>query len=90
VVEFPWGRASDPAGVALSPWRSFGLLRGLCYLVYENAIDVHREDGLKTRIGSFCAGVATYSRWSERRLPQTEYLAGNPSENSCPVRWGRL
>jgi len=41
-------------------------------------------------IGLFCAGVATYSRWSERRLPQIELLAGNPSENLCPVRGCRL
>ena len=41
-------------------------------------------------IGWFRVGVATYSRWSERHLPQIELLAGNPSENLCPVRGGQL
>jgi len=34
--------------------------------------------------------VSTYSRWSERHLPQIKLLAGNPSENLCPVRGGQL
>jgi len=38
----------------------------------------------------FRAGVSTYSRWSERHLPRIELLAGNPSENLCPVRRGQL
>ena len=41
-------------------------------------------------IGLFFAGVATYSWWSERGLPEIELLASNPSENPCPVRGGRL
>ena len=41
-------------------------------------------------IGWFRVGVATYSQWSERHLPQIELLAGNPSENLCPVRGGQL
>ena len=36
-------------------------------------------------IGWFLVEVATYSQWSERHLPQIELLAGNPSENLCPV-----
>jgi len=48
------------------------------------------EDELKAGIGLFRIGVTTYSRWSERHLPQIEFLAGNPSENPCPVRGGRL
>ena len=44
----------------------------------------------KTSIGWFHVGVATYSWWSERHLPQIELLAGNPSENLCPVRGGQL
>jgi len=41
-------------------------------------------------IGLFRVGVATYSRWSERHLSPIEFLAGNPSENLCPVRGGQL
>jgi len=41
-------------------------------------------------IGRFRVEVATYPRWSERHLPQIELLAGNPSENLCPVRGGQL
>jgi len=48
------------------------------------------EGELKALIGLFRTGVTTYSRWSERHLPQIEFLAGNPSENPCPVRGGRL
>ena len=48
------------------------------------------EGELKASIGLFRAGVATYSQWSERHPPQIELLAGNPSENPCPVRGGRL
>jgi len=48
------------------------------------------EGEQKALIGLFHAGVTTYSRWSERHLPQIELLAGNPSENPCPVRGDRL
>jgi len=41
-------------------------------------------------IGWFHIGVGTYSQRSERHLPQIELLAGNPSENLCPVRGGQL
>ena len=48
------------------------------------------EDELEASIGWFHVGVASYSRWSERHLPQIELLTGNPSENLCPVRGGQL
>ena len=44
------------------------------------------EGELKALTGLFHTGVTTYSRWSERHLPEIEFLAGNPSENPCPVR----
>jgi hypothetical protein len=43
------------------------------------------EGESEASIGRFRVGVTTYSRWSERHLPQIELLAGNPSENLCPV-----
>ena len=48
------------------------------------------EEELEASIGWFCVGVVTYSRRSERHLPQMELLSGNPSENLCPVRGGQL
>jgi len=48
------------------------------------------EGGPKALVSRFRVGVATYSRWSERHLPQIELLAGNPSEDLCPVRGGKL
>jgi len=87
VVEFPWGRTSDPAGVAPEPSEVF--LTPL-RVILPNLQKRSRYPSWKALIGLFQAGVATYSRWSERRLPQIELLAGNPSENPCPVRGGRL
>ena len=49
-----------------------------------------KEEGLEASIGWFRVGVVTYSRRSERHLPQVELLSGNPSENLCPVRGGQL
>jgi len=40
------------------------------------------EGGLDALISWFHVGVVTYS--------QVELLAGNPSENLCPVRGGQL
>ena len=40
--------------------------------------------------GRFHIVVVTYSRWSERHLPQVELQSGGPSENLCPVRGGLL
>jgi len=48
------------------------------------------EGELKAWIGLFHTRVTTYSRWSECHLPQIEFLAGNPSENPCPVRGCQL
>ena len=81
------GRASDPTGVApesleesLVPSRA----------VLPNLRKRSRCQTWKVLIGLFHSGVSTYSRWSERHLPQIELLAGNPSENLCPVRGGQL
>jgi len=85
MVGFPWGRASDPAGVAPGPLEEF-------FDSFEGYVtwSVKTLSMSIMKIGLFCAGVATYSQWSERRLPETELQAGNPSENPCPVRGGRL
>jgi len=48
------------------------------------------EEELEASIRWPRVGVVTYSRWSERHLPQIELLSGNPSENLCPVRGGQL
>jgi len=87
VVEFPWGRASDPAGVAPEPLEEFVTASRV---ILPNLQKRSRCPSWKASIGLFHAGVMTYSRWSERHLPQIELLAGNPSENLCPVRGGRL
>jgi len=48
------------------------------------------EEELEASISGFCVGVVTYSRRSERHLPQIELLSGNSSENLCSVRGGQL
>jgi len=48
------------------------------------------EEELEYSTSWFSVGVATYSRWSERHLPQIELLSSNPSENLCPIRGGQL
>jgi len=75
-----------------NPWRSFLLLRGYVAFFDGSALDFPflrklsaMEEGLRVSIGCFRVGVVTYSRWSERHLPQIELLSDNPSENLCPV-----
>ena len=85
--EFPWGRASNPAGVAPEPLEEF--LTPL-RVVLPSLQKRSRCPMWKVLIGLFHAGVSTYSRWSERHLPQIELLASNPSENLCPIREGQL
>jgi len=48
------------------------------------------EGGLEALTSWFRVGVAMSSQWNERHRPQIELLAGNPSENLCPVRGGQL
>ena len=87
VDEFPWGRASDPTGVAPEPLEEF---LTPSRVVLPNLRKRSRCPSWKALIGLFHVGVSTYSQWSERHLPQIELLAGNPSENLCPVRGGQL
>ena len=87
LVEFPWGRASDHVGVTPEPLEEF---LTPSRVVLPNLWKRSRCPSWKASIGLFYAGVTTYSRWSERHLPQIELLAGNPSENPCPIRGGRL
>jgi len=87
VVKFLWERASDPAGVAPEPLEEF---LTSSRVIIPNLRKRSRCPSWKALIDLFHAGVMTYSRWSERHLPQIELLAGNPSENPCPVRGGRL
>jgi len=59
VVEVLWGHASDPAGVAPEPLEGF--------LTHSRVISSYlqkrsRHLWWKALIGSFCAGVSTYSR----------------------------
>ena len=87
MVEFPWGRASDPAGVAPEPLEEF---LTPSRVVLPNLRKRSRCPSWRALICLFHAGVTTYSRWSECHLPQIELLAGNPSENPCPIRGGQL
>jgi len=87
VVEFLWGHASDPAGVAPEPLEEF---LTPSRVILPNLQKRSRYPLCKALIGSFYTGVSTYSQWSKRHPSQTELLAGNPSENPCPVRGGRL
>jgi len=67
VVEFPWGRASDPAGVAPESLKEF-LTPSRAIL--PNLWKRSRYPSWKALIDSFYAGGgSTYSGWSERRLP---------------------
>jgi len=59
VVEFLRGRASDPAGVALEPLEEF--LTPL-RVILPNSQKRCRHHWWKVLIGSFYAGVSTYSR----------------------------
>ena len=87
MVEFPWGHASDPTGVAPEPLEeSLTPSR----VILPNLRKCSRCPLWKPSIGLFRAGVSTYSRWSECHLPRIELLAGNPSENLCLVRGGQL
>jgi len=74
VVEFPWGHASDLAGVAPEPLEEF---LTPSRVILPNLQKRSRCPSWKDLIGLFHAGVTTYSRWSERHLPQIELLAGN-------------
>ena len=86
VIEFPWGCASDPAGLAREPLEEFVTPSRI---ILPNLRKCSRYPLQKVLIGSFYTGVSTYSRWSKRHPPQIELLAGNPSENLCPVRGGQ-
>jgi len=59
VVEFPWGRASDPAGVALEPLEEF---LTPSRVISPNAQKRCRHQWWKVLFGLFCVGVSTYSR----------------------------
>jgi len=69
---------------------SFDSFKGYVALSVEALLVFVVEGGLEALISWFRVGVATYSRWSERHLPEIELLAGNPSENLCPIRGGQL
>jgi len=59
VVEVPWGRASDPAGVAPEPLEEF---LTPSRVISPNVQKRCRHMWWKVLIGLFCAGVSTYSR----------------------------
>ena len=81
----PAGVAPEPLEESLTP-----------FLVEMLSTPFPSDGGLLWKGGSgpffgrFRIGVVTYSRWSERHLPQVELLSGGPSENLCPVRGGQL
>jgi len=59
VVEVPWGGASDPVGVAPEPLEEF---LTPSRVISPNLQKRSRHLWWKVLIGSFCAGVSTYSR----------------------------
>jgi len=59
VVEFPWGRASDPAGVAPEPLEEF---LTPSTVILPNSQKRCRHQWWKVLFGSFGAEVSTYSR----------------------------
>jgi len=80
----PTGVAPEPLEESLTPSRV--MLRNPT----EALLMFIMEEELESSIGWFSVAVVTYSRWSERHLPQIELLSGNPSENLCPIRGGQL
>ena len=59
MVEFLWGRASDPVGVSPEPLEEFFTpLR----VILPNSQKRCRHQWWKVLTGSFCVGVSTYSR----------------------------
>jgi len=66
VVEFLWGRVSNPAGVAPEPLEEF---LTPSRVILPNLRKCSRYPSWKALIDSFFTGVSTYSRWSERHLP---------------------
>ena len=58
-IEFPWGRASDSAGVALEPLEEF---LTPSRVILPNSQKRYRHQWWKVLIGPFCAEVSTYSR----------------------------
>jgi len=82
---------ATPAGVAPEPLEeSLTPSRVMLPNLMEALLMFITEEGLEASIGRFRVGVVTYSRSSERHLPQIELLSGNPRENLCPVRGGQL
>jgi len=61
VVEFPWGRSSDPTGVDPGPLEEFLTPPRV---ILPNSQKCCRHQWWKVLIGSFCAGVSTYFRLS--------------------------
>ena len=58
-VEFSWGHASDPVGVALEPLEEF---LTPSRVILPNSQKRHRHLWWRVLIGKFCAKVSTYSR----------------------------
>ena len=91
LVEFSWGRTSDPREGSPEPLEeSLTPSRVMLPYLMEALLSFVMEEELVASIGWYCVGAVTYSRWSERHLPQIELLSGNPSENLCSVRGGQL
>ena len=59
MIEVPWGRASDPAGVAPEPLEEF---LTPSRVISPNLQKHSRHLWWEALIGLFCAGVSTYSR----------------------------
>jgi len=58
VVEFPWGRVSDPAGVAPEPLEEFLTPSRVMSPNFAETLSTPVVEGFRF----FCAGVSTYSR----------------------------
>jgi len=58
-VEFPWGRASDPTGVAPEPLKEFLTPSRVILPILQKR---YRHQWWQVPIGSFCMEVLTYSR----------------------------
>ena len=86
-VELPWGRASDPAGVAPEPLKEFLTPSRVILPSLQKTLStpvVVGSDWLVLRGGFDVLSIEQASS------PQMEFLAGSPSENLCPFRGGQL
>jgi hypothetical protein len=80
-VDLPWGRASDPAGVAPEPSREFLTPSGV---ILTNSQKRCRHQWWKVLIGFALRGGFDVLSIERASSPQIEFLAGSPSENLCP------